>query len=57
MNSLFLSRPYLSRADGFLTLDARCGRRGGSEFGLLAIGAMMLMVAAIGVAGISAFVV
>lgn len=57
MNSLFLSRPYLSRADGFLTLDARCGRRGGSEFGLLAIGAMMLMVAAIGAAGISAFVV
>ena len=56
MNTLFLSRPYLCRADGFLTLDARCGRRGGSEFGLLAIGAMVLMVAAVAAAGISAFV-
>ena len=56
MNTLFLSRPYLCRADGFLTLDARSGRRGGSEFSLLTIGVVMLMVAAVGAAGISIFV-
>lgn len=57
MNSLFLTRPYLSRADGFLTLDSRAGRRGGSDFGLLGIGALVLIVAVAAAASLSVVMV
>ncbi len=52
--SHLMTRPYLCRADGFLTLNSSAGRRAGTEVGLLGIGTMVLILAVAAAAGISA---
>lgn len=51
--SLLTVRPYLGRADGFLTLHTGDGRRGGGAPILFGAGSMMLLLLAVSaVAGI-----
>lgn len=52
--TVLITRPYLGRADGFLTLQTHAGRRGGSASPIgpgMAIAMIVLLSAAAGVLG------